>query len=333
MLNLASGYERLLVAVSGGGDSIALMHLLHAEALENPLHAEALENPLHAEAFNKEKRHLHIATVNHGLRTSNETAFVAQEAAKLGLPCSILNWEGEKPTTGLQEAAREARYHLLIAEAKAQNCTAIVTAHTQDDQAETLLMRLLRGSGAKGMAGMQAQSHHHHFPLLRPLLWVTRQALRDFLHAQHLPFIEDPSNDNPQFTRVRMRAFLAQEACDSARLARFAARLTLQNDALATLATRLEAKLKIGHGLYKLLPLLEEPFALTLTFLLQIVADFGDKAIAEKLEKSETLAVQMLEALATQTVFHATLRGAQLTLTTQGVLTIQKALPRRALSP
>lgn len=310
MLNLPQGYTRLLVAVSGGGDSITLMHLLHQQGVK-----------------------FHIATVNHGLRATNETAFVAGEAAKLGIPCEILHWEGEKPTTGLQEAARNARYALLVACAKRLKCDALVTAHTQDDQAETVLMRLLRGSGVKGMAGMAVQSEMSDFPLLRPLLWVTRQELRDYLHEHNLSFVDDPSNENTDFTRVRLRQFLAQEQVESSRLARFSARLAMQNEAIDTLATRLNTSLTLKKGFLNAKPLAKEPFALVLALMQQLLHAHGDPAVPEKLERLESLCVGLLEALAQEQPLQSTLKGAKFSLSSQGMLAVQKANPRRVVTP
>jgi tRNA(Ile)-lysidine synthase len=122
-----------------------------------------------------------------------------------------LTWTGEKPEQGIQEQAREARYRLLGAYARScgEGRCAVVTAHTREDQAETLLMRLARGSGPDGLQGMpvvRSLSGFDGVDVVRPLLGIGRAAMRSFLEARGISWIDDPSNEDRRFERVRLRA-------------------------------------------------------------------------------------------------------------------------------
>lgn len=189
---------RVLLAVSGGSDSMALMRLAA------PLHRSG-------------RSRIDIATVDHGLRAGarEEAAFVGRAAGELGLRHDILEWTGRKPKAGVQEAAREARYFLLAERALRLDAEAIVTAHTADDQAETVLMRAARGSGPRGLGAMSPDTLVAAGPsaplrLLRPLLDVRRQRLIEYLERAGASFIDDPSNRDPSFERVRVRSVLGR---------------------------------------------------------------------------------------------------------------------------
>lgn len=181
-----------LLAVSGGSDSMALMWLGARWARETGWPGK-----------------LHIATVDHGLReeAAVEANWVADEATQLGLEAHVLKWEGPYPRTGIPAAAREARYGLLC-ELAHQLGAVLVTAHTRDDQAETLLMTLARGSGLDGLSGIRASSVRNGVMLLRPFLGVARERLRSTLRDAGKGWVEDPTNDNPMHERVRVRAAL-----------------------------------------------------------------------------------------------------------------------------
>lgn len=168
-----------------------------------------------------------VATVNHGLRpeAGTEAALVAQEAARLGLPHVTLHWQGWDGRGNLQDQARQARQELLRDWAAREALGAIALGHTRDDQAETLLLRLARGSGVDGLAGMAARREDGPLLWLRPLLSFSRDELRDWLHARGVPWVEDPSNDDPRFDRVKIRQALAALDLDPARLAETATRM------------------------------------------------------------------------------------------------------------
>lgn len=155
-------------------------------------------------------------TVDHGLRSEAraEAARVAEWCAAAGIEHRVLAWEGAKPLTGVQAAARAARYRLLVMLAERERFAAILTGHTADDQAETVFMRLARGSGVAGLAGMEAESliaagAGEPVKLLRPLLETPRARLMATLQTFGQAWIDDPSNDDPAFERIRTRALLA----------------------------------------------------------------------------------------------------------------------------
>src|SRR5262249_2927341 len=174
-------------------------------------------------------------TIDHGLRAeaAREAAAVKRLARRLGVAHRTLRWRGKKPKTGLQEAARIARYRLLAEVAAGAGYAHILTAHTLDDQAETVLFRLARGSGLMGLAGM---AHASPLPvgadrigfLLRPLLHIPKARLVATLRAAGIVYSDDPSNSDPRFTRTRLRALmpdLAREGLSAHGLSRFAARM------------------------------------------------------------------------------------------------------------
>jgi tRNA(Ile)-lysidine synthase len=159
-----------------------------------------------------------------------------------------LRWTGAKPKTGLPAAAREARYRLLAQAARASGATHILTAHTRDDQAETLLMRMLRGSGIAGLAAMARVSERDGVWLARPLLDISKSQLIATLNKAKVGFADDPSNRDTSFTRPRLRAImpvLAEEGGNARNLARLAARLARANAAVEVLADGAERYLAL----------------------------------------------------------------------------------------
>ena len=213
----------LLLAVSGGPDSIALMWL--AARWRRVL----ARGP-----------RLIAVTVDHGLRpqAAREARDVKRLAKELDLPHRTLRWTGAKPKTGLPAAARAARYRLLERAAQASGATHILTAHTRDDQAETLLMRMLRGSGIAGLAAMARETEREGVWLARPLLDIPKSRLIATLKSAKIAFADDPTNRDTAFTRPRLRAImpvLAEEGGDSRNLARLASRLARANAALEVL--------------------------------------------------------------------------------------------------
>lgn len=212
------------LAVSGGGDSMALLRL--AQGWADPRGVR-----------------LCVATVDHGLRAqaAAEAALVAQRAAALGLPHKTLRWQGWSGHGNLQDAARQARKQLLSDWAQAGGLGAVALGHTQDDQAETLLMRLARGSGVEGLAAMAPCDQSHGMLWLRPLMGVPREALRDYLRGLSEHWIEDPSNQDTGFDRIKARqalAHLAPLGLGTARLAETAARMQQARDSLDYLAAQ-----------------------------------------------------------------------------------------------
>jgi tRNA(Ile)-lysidine synthase len=223
----------IVLAVSGGPDSIALMWL--AARWRRTL----ARGP-----------RLVAVTVDHGLRAEAkaEARDVKRLARALDLPHRTMRWTGAKPKTGLPAAARAARYRLLAQAARASGATHILTAHTRDDQAETLLMRLLRGSGIAGLAAMARQSERDGVLLARPFLHVSKSQLIATLKKAKLGFADDPTNRDLNFTRPRIRTLmpvLAAEGGDTRNLARLASRLARANQAVEVLVDGAERYLAL----------------------------------------------------------------------------------------
>lgn len=216
---------RLGVAVSGGGDSVALLILLAEWAGQGGPRPFAV-------------------TVDHGLRPESaaEAAGVATLCADLGISHDILRWQGWDGTGNLPDAARRARYALMADWARERAIADIALGHTADDQAETLLMRLARGAGVDGLSAMRPRRDWHGIRLHRPVLGVTRAALRDVLRRRGIGWAEDPTNEDARYERVRARQVLAALAplgLDAPGLAGVAARLGEARQALETCTARL----------------------------------------------------------------------------------------------
>ncbi len=182
---LLAGGERVLVACSGGPDSAALLHVLHRLASELRLA-------------------LHAASVDHGLRSdaARDVEVAGELAARLGVPFSPLSVRVDRSGASLQGKARRARYDALLAEAARIGASALAVGHTLDDQAETVLSRILRGSGVVGLAGIEPRREDG---VIRPLIDCRREDVHAHVAPHALPFRLDPSNQNESFERVRLR--------------------------------------------------------------------------------------------------------------------------------
>jgi tRNA(Ile)-lysidine synthase len=288
----------------------------------------------------KTRPKLIAVTVDHGLRkeAKREAAGVAKLARKLGIAHRTLRWTGRKPTTGFQQAARAARYRLLVEVARKERATDILTAHTLDDQAETVLIRLARGSGLRGLAAMQKVSRLDRddpaLQLVRPLLDIAKTRLIATCKAAKIPYADDPSNRDPRFTRARLRGLmpaLAREGLTAARLAQLARRLKRADRAIEASVDRAEADLASrsketisfeAAGFSRL------PAETALRLLGRAVAEAGDEGPVE-LSKLESLNAGLKSAQNAHPVrFRRTLAGALVTLDKSRIV-VERAPARR----
>jgi len=346
--------KALVLAVSGGPDSTALMVL-----------AARWRKAL------KRGPELIAVTVDHGLRAEakREARAVARLAKELGIAHRTLRWTDAKPKAGIPQAAREARYRLLAQAAHRAGASHVLTAHTLDDQAETVVMRLARGSGITGLAAMRRVAvipgrpegpgpesifrstgvmdsglaakrprpgmTGQNIVIVRPFLDIPKARLIATLTRSNIAFADDPTNRNAAFTRARLRDLmpqLAAEGLDAARLALLARRAGRADAALEQIVDI------VWHGLAAAGPgrsLRFQAAALARTpheILLRLMQRAIGATASEgpvELGKLEALADGLMEALAAGILWRRTLAGSLLTLK-QGHLAIETAPPRRS---
>ncbi|MCJ2114370.1 tRNA lysidine(34) synthetase TilS [Methylobacterium sp. E-025] len=342
-----AGDAPVVLAVSGGPDSTALMHAAAA------CRAGAL----------------FVATVDHGLRpeSADEARAVARAAAALGLPHATLPWEGVRPSTAIQAEARAARYRLLAAHARTVGARLVLTGHTRDDQAETVLMRLIAGSGPAGLAGMRRERPlEPGLALARPFLDIAKVDLVAWCEAQGVGFARDPSNADDRYGRVRLRRLLpllAAEGFTTERFARIAERAARDDAALAAAADAafrqaVSAPLSVGGrrspvpegegvaplpppavgggGAAAIVPLRLDgqilaalPDAVALR-VLDLALDRAGGTLPRRLERLERLVLgDLLPALRSGRAVRRTLRGLAIAADPARRVTIRPAPPRR----
>jgi tRNA(Ile)-lysidine synthase len=231
--------ETIGIAVSGGGDSTALLHLARAAGLR-----------------------VAAVTVDHRLRpeSAEEAAGVAAACAALGVAHRVQVWDHGPVRGNLMDRARQARMALIRAWAREAGIAHVALGHTRDDQAETFLMGLARGAGLAGLSGMRRSWAEGGVTFHRPLLDTGREALRAWLRSRGIPWVDDPSNDDPRFARVRARralGALAPLGLTAEGLATVAGHLAEAQEALQVqiraAAGHVEARagaLEVGAGLW-----------------------------------------------------------------------------------
>jgi tRNA(Ile)-lysidine synthase len=316
---------RVILAVSGGADSTALMVL--------------------AQRWRRRRARgpdLVVATIDHGLRPGSraEAKAVGALARRLGLSHEILPWRGAKPKTGIEAAARAARYRLLAELAQRLGAEAIATAHTLDDQAETVLMRLAAGSGPAGLAGMRPRDVRDGIVLLRPFLGVRKARLVATLARAGIRWADDPMNANPAFARARLRAasaVLSREGLTPERLGRLAERMARHEDAVVaavhTIRPRIADPQRPGRLDGRVLVAAPEEIAVRL--LAEEVVRAGAPCAAEKplrLQRLEALWQELRQAIAAGRATRRTLAQAVITVERDGTMLIDSAPPRRSQS-
>lgn len=235
-LSFCDTQPAVAVGVSGGPDSMALAWLLRQWTASRNIH-------------------LHVLTVDHGLRAQS-----AEEARMVGdivgawpdTTHNILQWTGDKPQARLLEEARAMRYALMRDYCAAHDISHLFIAHHQDDQAETFLMRLAKGSGLDGLAAMKPLQPMGGITLVRPLLRISKGELIALCEENGIAFICDPTNEKTEYLRPRLRAAraaLEAEGLTSKRLATTAMRLARARQALEDMAqSAYAASVRTGNG-------------------------------------------------------------------------------------
>jgi tRNA(Ile)-lysidine synthase len=302
-------YRVVVLAISGGADSTALLELVRSWRAE-----AAGQRP-----------EICVATIDHGLRpqAAAEATQVAEAAARFGLPHHTLRWDGAGTSSAIQEAAREARYRLLgqlAAERAGGRPAAVVTGHHAGDQAETMLMRLARGSGLDGvsaMAGVRPLDAHAraNVDLVRPFLAIPKARLIATLKAHRQSWSEDPSNQNAAYERVRVRLALAaleEAGITAAAMAHSAARLHRAKDALDTLMLALASEaVELNGGAFAAIrtaPFDSAPTELRLRLLQHLWSGFGAPGPPVRLAQLEDIE----KRLSARAAVAATLAGAHI---------------------
>lgn len=311
--------KAVAAAVSGGPDSMALMHMLACWSREAG-------------------SRILVATVDHGLRpgSAGEAVQVGEQASRLGLPHEVLTWDGPKPRTGLQEAARHARYRLLTDWARKAGATHLVTGHTLDDQAETVLMRLSRGSGPAGLTGMRPEILRSGILHVRPLLHLPKASLVDLCRREGWAFVRDPSNEDDRFARVRWRRLLpalAAEGLTAERLARLAERARRTDDALSAKAQEAFSRAggSEGDGAVALRAsvLAEEPLEIAIRLLGLALDRCRRERTVVRLERVEACAERLRQAVGSKMKVRTSLAGTLIRLDGDGYLHLSLEPPRR----
>ncbi|MAG96886.1 MAG: tRNA lysidine(34) synthetase TilS [Alphaproteobacteria bacterium] len=306
-------WSSFAVAVSGGPDSLALCMLA-------------------AHWCRRRGRELFALTVDHGLRpeAAAEARQVAAWLAEHGIPHQVLRWRGAKPRHGLPAAAREARYDLLLGCCRRRGIQALLLGHQLDDQAETLLLRLGRGSGVDGLAAMAPASRRDGVVLLRPLLTIPRARLVATLEDRRQPWLEDPSNQDPNSARSRLRGFLAalgDDGAESRRLAATAAHLGRARLALEAATGELLARAAVldeaGYCCVDAGLLAAAPEEIGLRALSRVLMCIGGRIYPPRLERLERAYAGLGQS--------RTLAGCRLLPTNAGLLVVREAARAEAV--
>lgn len=279
--------RKIAIAVSGGPDSMALLHMVQAAMPRTAIHA---------------------LTLDHGLR--NESA---QEAKRIGawitdwarVTHHILKWNGDKPESGIMEAARDARYDILCKWCGRNGIKQLWVAHHAGDQAETFLFRLAHGSGVDGLSGMADISAYRNsgVDLIRPLLHLTKDEILAYCTKMKIPFITDPTNTNMKYARARLRQalpLLEAEGLSEKRLARTATRLRQAREALDFYAARIVKRHAIiapARATIGLKALTAAPGDMRIRVMRQVLDRMGAGAYGPRLDRLEELVDGVFEDL------------------------------------
>ena len=220
-VNLVEEYfdtNPIALAVSGGPDSTAMMFIV-------------------SKSKKIKKKNVTVLIVDHDLRKDSrkEASLVMRNAKKIGFKYKILKWRGLKPLSGIQEAARKARYDMMISWCEKNNVEKLFLAHHMDDQVETFLMRLSKGSGIDGLSSMSKTSLKANVHIIRPFLEIPKTKLVEIANSSNMKWVSDPSNSNLSYQRSRIRKLipaLSREGIDSHHINLVIKRMDSAKDAL-----------------------------------------------------------------------------------------------------
>jgi tRNA(Ile)-lysidine synthase len=276
--------EHIAFAVSGGPDSMALCHLMHhwAQGAGKTCHA---------------------LTVDHGLRPESEAeAKAVQDQLKSypNLSHTILKWDHDNPSTRIQESARDARYELMAEYCKSHGIAHLFLAHHADDQAETVLFRLAKGSGLDGLGGMKMRNaYNSDLSLCRPFLDIEKSRLIATCDTYKIKYIEDPSNENETYARARLRKarnVLEAEGLTTKRLMKTAQRMTRASDALKHI-TQMEYPKCVHHNpavtIIDIPQLLSHPHEIIVRIVIQAMEELAPE-MTTRMERIENLCVDII---------------------------------------
>jgi tRNA(Ile)-lysidine synthase len=336
LFSMDLGHPVTVLAVSGGPDSTALLWLA-ARWRDRVRHSPKLV----------------AVTVDHGLRkeSAREALVVKRFARKLKVEHHTLRWTGRKPKTGIQAAARNARYRLLAEAARKAGARRIATAHTLDDQAETILFRMARGSGISGLKGIARLSTLPHgdvpsrdawegwredrasIDVVRPFLHIPKSRLIATLDAANVPFSVDASNRDPRFARTRFRELmplLATEGLDANRFGLLARRVTQADDAIEQAVDDTWARLCTGQGPIVIAGegLADTPHEVAQRLLGRAIARVGDEGPVSLGKLEDLFEAVFVNWMPEGRAFRRTLAGAMVTLSGTK-LTVERAPSRR----
>ncbi len=295
--NIPDDQKHIAVGLSGGGDSMALAHMICAWAVEN-------------------NRHIHLLSLNHNLRDDAKIEASQIAAWVDDFPNSkhhILTWNfDEKPDTAVMERARNARYDLMTNYCNKHDIQTLCIAHHADDQLETFMFRLAKGSGLDGLTGMNEWSEINDVQIYRPLLQHTHQDLIDYCKTHHLSWIEDPSNKDEKYARPRLRKALEAEGFDTRRFAKTCERLSRAQNALDWMVDDFITKYWGENSNFQMLK--SYPLDIQIRVLQKIIARVGDvkHSYPPKLERVEDIIATIKPSQS------ATLHGCVLSLSKDG---------------
>ena len=292
-LDFAQKYsgKRLAVAVSGGVDSVCLLHW----AVKIGLNVTALH-------------------VNHGLRDAadTETQYVVDLCKKLQIPYQVFYWTDDKPTTGLEAAARDVRYKFMTDWCLENNIDALMIAHQADDQIETFLMNLSRGSGVSGLSAMQPESYRNGVKIIRPLLGIFRSELIKYCDENDIKYFDDEMNEDESYTRVKIRKnrhlMLDKLGISDSRILLAIENLSRARDALdSNIDSLVQSVLYDDYALFSDSFLFDLPPDISLKFIGVLIQTIGGNNYQPRLN-SLVFALSKLKSDCKFTLGHCTLR-------------------------